>query len=51
MGPGKWEAIVWNIPSFDYMNTCMYASYFAMIVGVQRGNYVWSYYLGRMSLI
>lgn len=51
MGPGRWEVVIWNTPSFDYMNTCMYASYFGLLVGVQRGNTYWSYYVGRMSLI
>lgn len=51
LGPGRWEIVIWNTPSFDYLNTCMYASYFGLILGVERGSGIWSYYLGRMSLI
>ena len=51
MGPGRWEVVIWNTPSFDYMDTCMYASYFGLLVGVQHGTNIWSYYIGRMSLI
>lgn len=51
MGPGRWEVVIWNTPSFDYMDTCMYASYFGLLIGVQHGTNIWSYYIGRMSLI
>lgn len=33
------------------MNTCMYGSYFGLLVGLQHGATTWSYYIGRMSLI
>lgn len=51
IGPGRWQIVIWNTSSFDYMDTCMYASYFGLLVGVERGTSNWSYYLGRMSLI
>lgn len=51
MGPGKWEIVIWNSSSIDYLDTCMYASFFGMLVGVERNGAVWGYYLGRMSLI
>ena len=38
MGPGRWEVIIWNSASMDYIDSCMYASYFGIVQSVQRGS-------------
>ena len=50
MGPGKWQVIVWDSNSMDYLDACIYESYFGILLDFEAGEHNWSYYVGRMSL-
>lgn len=51
MGPGKWEVIIWDSSSMDYIDACIFESYFGILLSVDAGEHSWSYYVGRMSLL